>query len=204
MHILSRGVVAAIFSVVAAVPAFADPLYTFIPIAVPGSSQGSTIPYGVNDGGEIVGSFQTAPNAQHGFLDIGGVFSQFDAPGAVGSTVLTGINKTGQISGTYFDGTNEVPLILSGGSLITITVTGTYGGAYAAGINAAGEVVGEFDAAAGPPHYAHGFLDAGGIITQIDVPGALSTSAFGINDAGEIVGYFENVGSNISNGFLDD
>lgn len=33
----------------------------------------------------------------------------------------------------------------------------------------------------------HGFLDSGGSLTQIDVPGA-RTRAFGINDAGQIVG----------------
>ena len=56
-------------------------------------------------------------------------------------------------------------------------------------INAAGEVVGEYqDQTANPT--IHGYLLTGGKYTSIDFPGASLTWAFGINDRGEIVGYY--------------
>ena len=52
------------------------------------------------------------------------------------------------------------------------------------GINAPGEIVGDFG--------RHGFFYIGGVFTTIDVPGADFTQAFGINAAGDIVGNFSN------------
>ena len=50
------------------------------------------------------------------------------------------------------------------------------------GINNSGEIVG-FDSSV-PSSTAHGFTDDGGSYTQINLPGAISTTANGINDAG--------------------
>jgi uncharacterized membrane protein len=69
------------------------------------------------------------------------------------------------------------------------------------GINARGDVVGEyFDAAA----RRHGFLLRKGVFTPIDVAGALGTSARGINPRGDIVGVYRDPGEPIVNahGFL--
>ena len=56
-------------------------------------------------------------------------------------------------------------------------------------INAAGEVVGEYqDQTANPT--IHGYLLTGGKYTSIDFPGAGLTWANGINDRGEIVGFY--------------
>jgi hypothetical protein len=56
------------------------------------------------------------------------------------------------------------------------------------GINAGGDVVGEYFDAGG----RHGFLLRNGAFTPIDFPGALGTSARGINSAGNIVGVYRN------------
>jgi len=53
------------------------------------------------------------------------------------------------------------------------------------GINPAGDIVGAFTDAVGGHH---GFLLSQGQFTQIDVPGAISTSALGISPTGDIVG----------------
>src|SRR5215469_1266805 len=53
------------------------------------------------------------------------------------------------------------------------------------GINPAGDIVGAFTDAVGGHH---GFLLSRGQFTQIDVPGAVSTSALGISPTGDIVG----------------
>lgn len=56
------------------------------------------------------------------------------------------------------------------------------------GINAAGQIVGFFQEAAGPKH---GFLRSPtGTFTTIDVPDAAETEPWGINNAGQIVGTF--------------
>jgi probable HAF family extracellular repeat protein len=60
---------------------------------VPGAS--STFASGINDAGQIVGSFSNSTGT-HGFLDIGGSFIQIDVPGA-SRTVASGINDAGQI-----------------------------------------------------------------------------------------------------------
>lgn len=65
------------------------------------------------------------------------------------------------------------------------------------GINNCGQIVGTFDTC------SHGFLLSGGTFTQIDVPGAISTSARGINNSGQIVGLMGDVVCNGANhGFL--
>jgi hypothetical protein len=73
----------------------------------------------------------------------------------------------------------------------TIDVPGA-GVTSAFGINAAGQIVGEYD--------GHGFLDVSGSFTTIDVPGASSTGAHGINGAGQIVGVYTDSGG--AHGFL--
>ncbi len=66
----------------------------------------------------------------------------------------------------------------------------------ALGINNSGQIVGLFGDASG----THGFLDAGGSFTTIDVSRTTGTAAFGINDSGQIVGLF---GHRLAHSFLD-
>jgi probable HAF family extracellular repeat protein len=47
-----------------------------------------------------------------------------------------------------------------------------------------------------------GFLDAGGIFTTINPPGASDTNAYGINDSGQVVGAFADSTGGV-NGFVD-
>jgi len=69
----------------------------------------------------------------------------------------------------------------------------------ALGINAAGQIVGNFTDAS---RKLHGYLrTTEGTFTMIDAPGAIGTNATGINAAGQIVGYFEDAGGAI-HGYL--
>ncbi len=74
-------------------------------------------------------------------------------------------------------------------TLIDAPGAGVYGNSYgtsAAGINDAGQIVGDYIDSRGKDH---GFLrTATGAFTVIDVPGATRTYAAGINNAGQIVG----------------
>jgi hypothetical protein len=51
--------------------AWADMVYSFTTIDVPGASPGSTSVLGINNSGQIVGGFSDATGS-HGFVDTGG------------------------------------------------------------------------------------------------------------------------------------
>jgi hypothetical protein len=70
-------------------------------ILYPGSA--STIAYGINDVGEIIGAYSNDEVTFHGFTLISGVFSTMDYPGAT-DTYLTGINNSGEIVGAWDSG----------------------------------------------------------------------------------------------------
>ncbi len=65
-------------------------------------TQGVTVTqaFGVNDAGQVVGSFNDATGATHGFTYLNGAFQSIDVPGATATTV-NGINNAGQIVGFY-------------------------------------------------------------------------------------------------------
>ena len=84
----------------------------------------------------------------------------------------------------------------SGGTFTTIDFPGATRTA-AAGINAAGDIVGGWSDSTG----AHGFLLQAGVFTPINFPLATSTAPFGINDTGEIAGFYSDSAGK-SHGFI--
>ncbi len=161
--------------------------YTYATLDVSGGN--NTAAYGVNDAGQIVGSFASngAPGGVHGFLYSGGTFSQINVPGGA-YTEAFGINNAGQIVGWYqVDGGGQFGFLDTGGSFSQIQFGPTY--TIAHGINDPGAIVGYWNDIRGQ----HGFLLVGGTFTTLDVPGASVpgyTKAYGINNSGQIVGYF--------------
>ena len=149
---------------------------------------------GINDSGEIVGDFLGRNGYYHGFTDVGGKLTQYDAPGGLGnfSTSLFGIDNNGDLAGAA-DGYGFVSI---GGTVTTFYGSGT-DLTYAYGINDSGEAVGQyFDS----NNLSHGFTWQAGTITEIVYPGAVQTACEGINDAGEITGYYVD-SSNNGHGF---
>jgi uncharacterized membrane protein len=73
----------------------------FIQISVPGSSR--TDANGINDAGQIVGSYDDQAGTHGFFLDTDGTFTALDFPGAT-YTAAYGINNAGEIIGTYVSG----------------------------------------------------------------------------------------------------
>jgi PEP-CTERM motif len=61
---------------------------------------------GVNDLGEIVGSYVGADGNQHGYIDDNGAFTSFDPPGSA-STTINGVNDKGDIVGFYTNPTTD-------------------------------------------------------------------------------------------------
>jgi uncharacterized membrane protein len=62
---------------------------------------------GISNNGEIVGFYTDAGGAQHGYVDIGGVFTSFDPTGSA-NTTINGLNDLGQIVGFFTDANDNV------------------------------------------------------------------------------------------------
>jgi uncharacterized membrane protein len=70
----------------------------FTAIDFPGAI--ATTAFGINERGEVVGSYTDSSNKTHGFVQIGEVFRSVDFPGAL-MTRARGISPAGEIVGNY-------------------------------------------------------------------------------------------------------
>ncbi len=169
---------------------FADVIqYSFTP-SIGGS--------GINDKGQIVGTYQSN-GVIEGFIDTSGEFTNIQVPGET-STFAYGINNSGQAVGDFIrtDG-NSHGFLYTGGVLTTIDAPGAQQ-TFAVGINDTGQIVGSYF---GADLISHGLLYVDGHFTTIDDPsGVRGTFIHGINDRSQIVGYFWDR-QNIRHGFLD-
>lgn len=173
--------------------------YTFTTIDFPGPLQNLGA-NGINDRGDIVGSYGGFNEGTHGYLYSEGIFTTIDVPGAIDYTVATGINNSGNIVGTYSpagSGGLHRGFLYAGGNFTLIDVPGAVGGTDVNGINDFGEIVGTYYDATG----YHGFLYAGGSFTTIDVPGWYIGGAYGISNSGSIVGYYVDA-NQVRHGFI--
>jgi probable HAF family extracellular repeat protein len=149
-------------------------------------SPDSTAALGINNAGDIVGTF-----GLRAFLYGGGAFTPLMYPGSEITSAL-GINDRGDIVGQFTDGSGTHGFVYTDGTFTPFDVPGAIvngrTATHAHGINAKGEIVGDFDMSVGTGARTEGFLYSAGSFTLINFPGADSTSAFGINDIGDIVG----------------
>jgi YD repeat-containing protein len=160
---------------------------SFSSISTPGT------PTGINDKGQIVGTYYPDPTNQyvyHGFLYSGGSFTTIDYPGAT-ATSVSGINASGQIVGSYIDQAGNSQIFLdSAGSFSTIIYPDYPYVTSLAGINTSGQIVGEEFNYLG----WNGFVDSAGSFISITDPTAGPsgplTYANAINDSGEVAGEY--------------
>ncbi|PYU24508.1 MAG: hypothetical protein DMG30_08405 [Acidobacteria bacterium] len=75
--------------------------FTFTTVDVPGAT--NTGAAGINNLGHIVGGYNQSSGffPDHGFLDVGGMFTVIDDPNATSETTATDINRSDQIVGSY-------------------------------------------------------------------------------------------------------
>ncbi len=154
----------------------------------------STTAEKINNSGNIVGVYRTG-GPGIGFLDVGGVFTDVNFPGGVG-THANGINNAGEIVGQYKDTLNgpHHGFLDNGGTFSTIDFPGSTK-TIASAINSFGSIVGFYDL-----NGRFGFLDKGGVFSTIAFPGAVGTEVYGINDQGDLVGAYQDQ-SGVIHGF---
>jgi uncharacterized membrane protein len=172
---------------------------TFTTIQPPDGNGTITFPFDINDRGEIVGAYNSAPDGQrYGFLrSRDGKFTRINFPKSV-RTHADGINPRGDIVGWYARVLGEFHgyLRTKNGKFIRIDVPDAMA-TKAIGINPRGDIVGFYCLVTsacppGPnePKNAHGFLLSERELTTIDFPGAVETYAFKINRRGQILGKY--------------
>ncbi len=110
----------------------------------------STQGYGINDSGQIVGSYTDDGIVLHGYICRGGQFTSFDASGAV-STELLGLNNAGQIVGYSVDNTTQHAILLIKGKVTIVDPPGAIL-AFGRAINQLGVIAGNYTDADGNPH----------------------------------------------------
>lgn len=181
---IAAAVVVSLLCVAGARPVGAT-IYGYLAFDVPGAS--ITYGLGINNAGQIVGSYDDGSGRHHGFVKDGDTYTLFDVPGAK-TTNAWGINDGGQVVGGYQDASGAVHGFLKDGATYTAF---DYPGAFQTGatrIDDAGRILGGyFDTSLNH----HGYLKDGATYSPFDVPGATSTTANGMNEAGQIVGYYD-------------
>jgi hypothetical protein len=166
--------------------------YTYKSIDVPGAT--GTQAFGNNNRGQIVGDYGDSVRVQNGFLDTKGVFTTINCV-LENETVLTGINKKGEIVGTYYyvGGGGGTHGFIYEGNNSCFDVIASLKGANGAttnvwGVNDSGEIVGFYKDSAG--NY-QGFLYVKGKFTSIECKGATQTRPYGIRNDGVIAGDYQ-------------
>lgn len=161
----------------------------------------SSVAYGINASGSVVGRSDTRAGYPHAFLWQGGTMTDL-APLSVLTSTATAINATGQVAG-YASITDSAEHAFTWHAGLT-TDLGTLPagrGSYAAAINTAGQVAGYGDVPySGYTGYSVGyawrpFLASTGVITDLGLPyGSEGAQATGINNADAVVGTASNIG----------
>jgi len=150
----------------------------------------STSVRGINNLGDISGSYATETR-ENGFTrSASGVFTSLEVPGSF-ITRGWGIDDAGRVVGTFFEGdphfSSPIGFLYNQGQYTRLEYPGAeYTQAF--GISASG-IVGFIYG--GIPLGYHGFLYANNQWIQLDVPGARQTLALGIAPNGQIVGVYE-------------
>ncbi len=160
--------------------------YTTIDVPFQGAT--NTTPYGINNGGTIVGCYNGNENA---YEMTGGTYTQLAFPGAI-ATCAFGLNDHGDVVGFYEDAQSvSHGFLLSGGTYTSFDVPGsteTIGG----GVNDADEIVGWYClttvCAQTNLDGTQGFLLSKGNFSTINGPGASDNFLQGISDNNVIVG----------------
>lgn len=155
----------------------------FSAVNFPGAS--ATEVLGINDFGDIVGVYQLpGPLNFHGFLRHNGVLSSIDDPNATFGTMAFGINKAGEVVGSY---DNADGFVLENGKYRTLNapqLRGESPNTQLNGVNNLGWIAGQVFTGG----IWRGFWIVGGDFDFLEPAGAIDSQVTGINGRGDIVG----------------
>jgi hypothetical protein len=171
---------------------------TITEIVYPGAAQTACL--GITDAGVITGWYINSLGQSYGFTDNAGVFTSSDF------LENYGMNASGAFA-TYYAGPGASGAQLFGllvtphtmKSLSTVAISKALSTSVF-GVNNSGALTGSYENSAS---VTHGFLLAGGKLTNLDDPNALAgtTTGEGVSSTNQVVGYYTNT-SNASVGFL--
>ena len=170
--------------------------WDFVTLQDPGAV--STVASGINDYGQIVGSYVDGSGNTNGFGYSGGSYTTIDVPSAA-ATTASGISNSGQITGSYIDGSGgNHGFTQTGfaGPPTSFDDPGGVGATYGSGINSSGTTVGYYNNGS----TVLGFSKSGASYTDVNYPGSVTTQALGINDLGTVVGTFND--GTLTHGFV--
>ena len=175
---------------------YSEGAFTLLPHATPIMSMGSGIASGINNAGQVVGSYG---GRHRPFLYSGGTLT--DLPMLAGANGMQegyarDVNNAGQAVGESNVGYLEHAALYSGGA---VTDLGTLGGlrSRAMAINDSGQIVGSSTKSDGTASY---FLYANGAMTDLGLSADLNL--IDINNSGQIAGYTYQAGLDEYFGFL--
>lgn len=152
-------------------------------------------PFGMNNSGQVVGSFTASNGSTESFLSTGNANSNLGYPGAT-DTYARGINDQGQVVGYWLGTDSTFPgltiahgLFYQNGSWSYLDASAGVNGTFALGINNSDLIVGYYIDSSGISHGLT-FDKPTGAFTSVDMQGATNTYIYGINNLGEMVGSF--------------
>jgi hypothetical protein len=159
------------------------------PIVDPNDDVGFTEGRGINNSRTVAGDYSISDGTAHSFFLSGGIFTEYDVPGALSTTVL-GIDDVGDFAGAFADSNGLAPAFVSVGGTITSFSVPDAAATVAYEINNSKQlVVGYYIDSSG---ILHGFYrDANGTLHfPIDPSGSVGTVLFGLNDRNWVVGRY--------------
>jgi probable HAF family extracellular repeat protein len=160
----------------------------FTTISPPGAM--STQANGINDKGQIVGTYIDSADVQHGFLLSGTTYTTLDVTGGDTNSAAMAINIKGLITLTAFNGSSYDSFLFDGESYTMINVPGE-ADSFVAGIDSFGDRIYSVVDSSDIIHGAFFLNVKGGTYTVFNDPkGQTDTQAFGLNDTLRIVGTY--------------
>jgi probable HAF family extracellular repeat protein len=143
-------------------------------------------PYDVGENGEVIGAAETAIGWEAAIWK-DGTITRYGSLGG-NSAVFTSLSSNGRLAGfsKLFGNRSAHAFVYENGIMRDIT-PGTKAGSVATGINASGELVGQFELNA----TTRPFVASQGRFIDLGTPGARYGSMSSINDAGTAVGWSE-------------
>jgi len=182
--------------------------YTPLP-AYPGATTNSTAAIDINNAGEIVGDYHAAGIAWGGFSLSGGSFTPVTYPTGSSYSYPISVSNNGDLTGTWYDGTDSNGYVRIGGAFTELDVPATWGpDTFPDDINTSGTVVGEYflSNTGGLNDNTEPFLWSGGTFSEGTLPAGYAYGDYSqINDEGVIVGFATNDPANGTDGvsFID-